>query len=145
MNEKIIEVIKNRLNIGAKKYGHEVDIHDGRDWEIETLEELLDACVYLSARILELKDKRTCNESSKVIDYGPPYSMGNDSNKKSTRVPMSSGDTEKMIIALDEMSSTLYLGGDNAESSEYAGLARRLRDASEYKGIQRDEECKTCE
>ena len=45
MNNKIIELIQSRLDIGAKKYNEELDINDGRDWEVETLEELLDALV----------------------------------------------------------------------------------------------------
>lgn len=134
MNSKIIDLIKTRLEIGAKEYEQEVDIHDGRNWETETLEELLDACVYLAARLLQLNDKRTCNELPKVIDYSP-----------TSRVQMSGTDTEKIITALDEMSSTLYLSGDNAESSEYAGLARKLRDASNHKEKYQIDDCKTCD
>ena len=55
MNEHIIDVIKERLDVGAKKYGEEIYINDGRDWTIEAAEELLDACVYLSAKLLQLK------------------------------------------------------------------------------------------
>ena len=50
-------MIKKRLDIGAKKYYQEVPLNDGRDFVKETLEELLDACVYLSAELLKLSDK----------------------------------------------------------------------------------------
>ena len=57
MNEKIIEVIKSRLDIGAKKYGDELKPSDGRDWIKEATEELLDSCVYLSAKLLLIQEK----------------------------------------------------------------------------------------
>ena len=53
MNKEIIELIKSRLEKGKKEYGGEVDIFDGSDWEKESLEELLDACVYLAAALLK--------------------------------------------------------------------------------------------
>lgn len=55
-NNQIIDLIKERLEVGRKEYGHGIDINDGRDWRQETLEELLDALVYLSALILKMKD-----------------------------------------------------------------------------------------
>ena len=54
MNEKIIELIKERMDIGKREYGEQLDVFDGRNWEKETLEELLDACVYLASAILKL-------------------------------------------------------------------------------------------
>lgn len=66
MNDKIIELIKERLDIGKREYGEQLDVFDGRDWEKETLEELLDACVYLSSAILKLMlaKERKKNESN---------------------------------------------------------------------------------
>ena len=55
-NKQIIDLIKERLEVGRKEYGHGIDINDGRDWQQESLEELLDACVYLSALILKVGD-----------------------------------------------------------------------------------------
>tara|TARA_R100000458_G_scaffold57009_1_gene62584 strand:+ start:293 stop:568 length:276 start_codon:yes stop_codon:yes gene_type:complete len=54
VNREIIQLIKARLEIGKKEYGHEVDVFDGRDWEREALEEILDSCVYLAAALLKL-------------------------------------------------------------------------------------------
>jgi|TARA_B100001939_G_scaffold347244_1_gene368249 hypothetical protein len=66
MNDKIIELIQQRLDIGKREYGEQLDVFDGRDWEKETLEELLDACVYLSSAILKLMlaKERKKNESN---------------------------------------------------------------------------------
>ena len=58
MNEQIIELIKARLEKGKREYGQQVDPFDGRDWEKEALEELLDGCVYLATAILKLKGKK---------------------------------------------------------------------------------------
>ena len=53
MNKEIIQLIKERLEKGKSEYGGEVDIFDGRDWEKEALEELLDSIVYIAAALLK--------------------------------------------------------------------------------------------
>ena len=50
-------MISDRLDLGQSKYIQDVPLEDGRDFVQETLEELLDACVYLSAQILRVKNK----------------------------------------------------------------------------------------
>ena len=57
MNKKIIEKIKERLEIGKKSYNDELDINDGRDWLQESIEEALDNIVYLSAFLLQIQEK----------------------------------------------------------------------------------------
>ena len=47
------------MEIGKKEYGHEVDVFDGRDWEREALEEILDACVYIAERLIEIDSVKT--------------------------------------------------------------------------------------
>ena len=42
MNREIIKLIKQRL-----------DVFDGRDWEEEALEEILDSLVYIAAALLK--------------------------------------------------------------------------------------------
>ena len=65
MNKELTKLIKERLDIGAKKYGEELDVNDGRDWIKESLEEQLDSIVYTAAKLLQLKKK--------MENYGPPY------------------------------------------------------------------------
>jgi len=60
-NNHIISLIEERLEKGKREYNQEVDVNDGRDWMNEALEELLDACVYLSAQIIKVKE-RSVNE-----------------------------------------------------------------------------------
>ena len=55
VNQEIKELISNRLDIGQKKYKQDVPVNDHREYTQEALEELLDACVYLSAEILRIK------------------------------------------------------------------------------------------
>jgi len=55
VNQEIKELISNRLDIGQKKYKQDVPVNDQREYTQEALEELLDACVYLSAEILRIK------------------------------------------------------------------------------------------
>jgi len=56
-NDKILCMIKQRLDVGAAKYGEQVPIDGSRDNLKESIEELLDLCVYLSAVALELHEK----------------------------------------------------------------------------------------
>ena len=58
MNDKILELIKSRLDLGAKRYNQENILSDGRDFELEALEELLDGCVYLASRLIELRNRK---------------------------------------------------------------------------------------
>ena len=56
MNKRILDLIDKRLIKGEQKYGHENVVNDGRDFLKESLEEALDCCVYLAARLIELID-----------------------------------------------------------------------------------------
>ena len=58
-NKEIIKLIKYRLDKGKSEYGGEINIHDGRDWTREALEEALDLAVYISANLLQLKIDNT--------------------------------------------------------------------------------------
>lgn len=53
MNDRIKELISNRLDVGAKTYSAELDVLDGRNWSMEALEEALDLSVYLGAEIMK--------------------------------------------------------------------------------------------
>ena len=56
-NKEIVALIENRLEKGKREYNQEVDVVDGRDWITEALEEILDACVYLSSQLLLIKKR----------------------------------------------------------------------------------------
>ena len=58
MNNRILKLIEARLDKGKRKYGHENIEADGRDFEIEALEEILDCCVYIAAKLIELQTMR---------------------------------------------------------------------------------------
>jgi hypothetical protein len=66
MNKKILNLIESRLLLGEQKYGHQNITNDGRDFLKESLEEALDCCVYLAARLLELSEKENDNSKHKV-------------------------------------------------------------------------------
>ena len=57
MNSEVISMIKERLEKGKREYNEELDIHDGRDWVEEALEEVLDGLVYLTAKLLQIKER----------------------------------------------------------------------------------------
>tara|TARA_R100000315_G_C5230484_1_gene141514 strand:- start:353 stop:562 length:210 start_codon:yes stop_codon:yes gene_type:complete len=54
---EILKLVKERMALGAKKYGGPISINDKRDFGLETLEELLDAIVYLTIKILQIRNK----------------------------------------------------------------------------------------
>ena len=56
INEEVLSLIKNRLDKGAKKYGEEILVTDKRDFIVESLEEILDTCVYLACKLIQLKE-----------------------------------------------------------------------------------------
>ena len=53
---RIITLITERLQTGLKAYGP-LDVHDGRDWLKEALEEDLDACIYRACRLMEIMER----------------------------------------------------------------------------------------
>jgi hypothetical protein len=63
MNKEILQLIEKRLEVGANKYKLELDPFDGRDWIQESLEELLDACVYLSTKLIQIQHSIKTNNS----------------------------------------------------------------------------------
>jgi len=50
-------MLEERLEKGKREYNEELDIHDGRDWVEEALEEVLDGLVYLTAKLLQIKER----------------------------------------------------------------------------------------
>ena len=59
INEEVLNLIKNRLDKGAKKYGEEIHVSDKRDFIVESIEEVLDACVYLACKLIQLKERKS--------------------------------------------------------------------------------------
>lgn len=55
-NDRILELVKKRLELGQKKYNQDVPINDNRDYQEEALEELLDGVVYLAAQLIRIKE-----------------------------------------------------------------------------------------
>jgi hypothetical protein len=66
-NERVKELISERLKQGQDEYGQDIplDGKDGRDNLLESLYEALDLAVYIAASILEVLDKR--EQSSEYI------------------------------------------------------------------------------
>ena len=62
MNERILKLIKERLEVGRKKYGHENVENDGRNFTTEAIEEALDCAVYLAAKLIEIQTKNDVAE-----------------------------------------------------------------------------------
>ena len=61
MNQKILKLVEERLEEGKRKYGHENVETDGRNFVVEALEEILDCCVYVAAKLVEIQEYRKNN------------------------------------------------------------------------------------
>ena len=122
MNEEILDQIKTRLEIGAKKYGEELDPNDGREWIQESIEEVLDTCVYLAAKLLQIKKTE--------LNYkGPPYSMASNNGKKEP-IKRSSHEVKLIHESLEEASANVYIdAGISDRYAELKELAKRLKEA----------------
>ena len=57
-NELILQKVKERLELGAKKYGSENVVNTGKDFSKEALEEILDGMVYVCARLIEITEQK---------------------------------------------------------------------------------------
>lgn len=57
----IVELVKERLEKGYSKYNKVMPIDDGRDWVEESLEEILDACVYVANSLIMIRQKQNEN------------------------------------------------------------------------------------
>jgi len=58
MNKEIVKLIEQRLEKGKEEYDEEVNPWDGRNWEVEALEEILDGMVYIAIAILKVKGEK---------------------------------------------------------------------------------------
>jgi len=64
-NDKIIDLIKQRLNQGNAKFGREMPI--GKYKEIDVLEEILDTSIYsasLILKLIEMEEKNNANSKN---------------------------------------------------------------------------------
>lgn len=103
MNNEIIELIEKRLEVGAKKYGETLDPKDGRDWLQESIEEVLDACVYLSAKLLLIKDR-----------------------SKDNKLRINPAEVTMIHTALIEFATDMYLDGNSELSNKYRDIASKI-------------------
>jgi len=115
VNKEILDQIKTRLEIGAKKYGEELNPKDGREWLQESIEEMLDACVYLSAKLMLIKSKEKGWKTKSPVGE---------------KLRISGHEVELVIEALDNASANTYISGDNnAKSIEINRLSDKLKKA----------------
>ena len=65
-NEEIMELIRQRLELGRERYSHGVRVDDDtrewgtkdNDWELMAIEEVMDGLVYAAAAIIRLRRRK---------------------------------------------------------------------------------------
>ena len=72
-NDKVLNLVKERLELGQKKYGQDIPLKSegGRDNLKESVEEILDLTVYLGAVLLEVKENRDKERTSNRKTVSP--------------------------------------------------------------------------
>ena len=72
-NYKVLNLVKERLELGQKKYGQDIPLkgEGGRDNLKESVEEILDLTVYLGAVLLEVKENRDKERTSNRKTVSP--------------------------------------------------------------------------
>jgi len=58
INDKIKQLISDRLDHGQETYGQDLPLEDERDLVMESLEEILDAMVYTAGQIIRLMESK---------------------------------------------------------------------------------------
>ena len=69
-NSEILQLLKDRMQMGIKKYMHGVRVDQNTkdfgtlddDWELMALEEMLDGLIYTTASIIRYRRKKTVQE-----------------------------------------------------------------------------------
>lgn len=71
VNNEVVKLVKSRVELGQKRYGGNIPLNDGRDMIKESLEEILDSCVYIATELIKLRRKVDRYESNNLIgkDY----------------------------------------------------------------------------
>ena len=70
-NDEIMKLLKERLELGKKRYGHGVRVNQNTqdfgtqedDWELMALEEMLDGLIYTTASIIRYRRKKKDQDS----------------------------------------------------------------------------------
>jgi len=57
-NDEILELLKGRLTLGKKRYGHGIRVDEDTDWELMALEEMLDGLIYTTASIIRYRNMK---------------------------------------------------------------------------------------
>ena len=117
MNKKILKLVEERLLVGEKKYGHENIINDGRDFTQEALEESLDLAVYVSAKLIEIKQKekqmgRAIEQDNRLDGHDREF------EKMNKRIKLMEDALEEMIQTKVHHVDLTDIGNVNAEGVE---------------------------
>ena len=75
-NKEILELLKERMEMGIDKYGHGVKVNQNTqdfgtkddDWELMALEEMLDGLIYTTAQIIRYRRKKNLSEEKKNVN-----------------------------------------------------------------------------
>lgn len=80
-SERIAALFAERESLGMQRYGKPLNIEDGRDMVRESVEELLDAAVYLTAKCRQLAEEKRIN-----VDAGHKFLVARQIRRRVVRI-----------------------------------------------------------
>ena len=114
-NDKVLNLVKERLELGQKKYGQDIPLkgEGGRDNLKESVEEILDLTVYLGAVLLEVKENR-------------------DKERTSNRKTVSPEEIKMLLKGLHMLYEESYRENQVAYSSKVQDLINSMKSSSNW-------------
>ena len=114
-NEQVLELIKERQEIGQKKYGGNIPLkgEGGRDNLKESVEEILDLTVYLGAVLLETKNTR-------------------DADSKHNRKQVNPEEIKMMLKGLHMLQSESYRENQMQYANKVGDLIKNIKESCKW-------------
>ena len=112
-NARVLALLKERVELGQKKYGQDIPVNgeNGRNNLKESIEEATDMCIYLSATLIELEDKKANGE------------------KKATKnsYQVQPGDIRYILSGLHTLYNNLYIENNTLDCVKIQDLIQALK------------------
>tara|TARA_R100000458_G_C8277825_1_gene253549 strand:+ start:6451 stop:6900 length:450 start_codon:yes stop_codon:yes gene_type:complete len=114
-NEQVLALIKERQEIGQKKYGGNIPLkgEGGRDNLKESVEEILDLTVYLGAVLLETKNTR-------------------DADSKQNRKQVNPEEIKMMLKGLHMLQSESYRENQMQYANKVGDLIKNIKESCKW-------------
>ena len=118
-NARVLALLKERVELGQKKYGQDIPINgeNGRNNLKESIEEATDMCIYLSATLIELEDKKANGEKKAT---------------KNNSYQVQPGDIRYILSGLHTLYNNLYVENNTLDCAKIQDLIKSLKKSCKW-------------